>query len=218
MRFKKITVILFFISKSILSQESIEGSWFSEKRDFRRGFEFLELSMTRGKFILAKLAYNEEKKWEETRMLGIIEEGKNGIILLKPENCSIYATKKLGLRWILIQGFDCDHIEIQITKDRHQISISPSIGILEKEFLMQKKNKSENEVAAVVVWSEGKLFYAWGLGIRNVRRKSSATILSGKTIKILETVDSTGSFESIEPIQIGENIFIINQKSMDFFE
>ncbi len=214
---RKASLFFLFAYLSIIPKEvSFSGNWFSEKNAFRNGFEFLQIHLHDGKFIFAKLSYNIEKQWEETRVLGIFDE-RDGKIELKPEICNVYATKKLGQRWVLIQGFDCDHINLQLTKNEQKIIISPSIGILNSVSLRRGKISSENTIDAIVVSHEKKIIQAWSLGMRYIKKGSSAT-LNGKGITILETVDSTGSFESTEKVQQGDIISITSQRTSDIFD
>jgi hypothetical protein len=131
--------------------------------------------------------------------------------------CTVHATKKLGLRWILIQGFDCDHLNFQITKNEQEIIISPSIGIL--DFVRLKKGKSINldAIDAIVVFKEKNILHAWSLLMKYVKKGSRAT-LNGKELSIIETVDSTGSFKTNESFQIGDKIIISNQKETGLFD
>jgi hypothetical protein len=212
-----ILLFLFTAFFNIFAKEnSFTGTWVSEKNTFRNGYEFLQLSIQNEKFILAKLSYNQERNWEETRVLGIWEEIQ-GVYHLIPEMCTVYATKKLGLRWILIQGFDCDHLKIQITKNEQQIVISPSIGILDSIQLTKEKKVSSDAIDAIVVSKENNTLHAWSLLMRYIRKGSKAT-LNGKEIAILETVDSTGSFKTNEPFQIGDRILISNRKESGLFD
>ncbi len=213
------TIFLFFflVSSTFISAESFPtGIWFSEKKEFRNGYEFLQLSIQGNKFIFAKLSYNEERKWEETKVLGFIEN-KNEILQFKPEMCTIYNAKNLGDRWILIQGFDCDHLELKLTKNEQEIIISPSIGITESVTLKQVKQRSENTLGAIVVSEDKKIFHIWSLGMRYVKKGATLQI-NGKPAILLEAVDSTGKFSSNEPIRKGEIISINNPKSSDLFD
>ena len=192
------------------------GNWISDKSSFRNGYEFLQLSIQEEKFIFAKLSFNEERSWEETRVLGVWEE-REGVYHFKPEMCTVHATKKLGLRWILIQGFDCDHLNFQITKNEQEIIISPSIGILDSVRLKKGKSINLDAIDAIVVAKEKNTLHAWSLLMRYVKKGSKAT-LNGKELSIIETVDSTGSFKTNEPFQIGDKILISNQKETGLFD
>lgn len=218
MQFKKAAIIFLLTIQSIMSEESSlpNGTWFSEKKDFRKGYEFLQLLIQDKKFIFAKLSYNEERKWEETRVLGVLED-KDGKVFFLPEMCTVFAAKHLGQRWILIQGFDCDHLKFQLTKNEQGIIISPSIGISESVSLRQGKSRSENTIDAIIVSEEKKMIQAWSLRMKYAKKGASAS-LNGKSVGVLETVDSTGSLESSEFVRIGDMISINNPKASEFFE
>lgn len=212
---KKILIILLITGNLYANEAFPSGAWFSERQEFRNGFENLHLVIEGKKFILAKLSFNEERKWEETRMLGFVTQNEKKEFLLKPEICTVYASKILGSRWILIQGFDCDHFEIQITKIGQGIFISPSIGIKNSIQLTGTSNSEKNKIQSRVIYIEKEKIYAWSLGMRYVRKGSTA-ILNGKTISIIETVDSTGLFESKDSVQIGDLISITSRESNIF--
>jgi hypothetical protein len=213
------TIFFFFsiICCTLISAESFSsGIWFSEKKEFRNGYEFLQLTIQDNKFIFAKLSYNEERKWEETKVLGLIENKKD-ILELKPEMCTVFSAKKLGERWILIRGFDCDHLQLKLTKNEQEIIISPSIGITESVTLKSVKQHSKNAIGAIVVAEDKKTFQVWSLGMRYVK-KGASVLINGKPVIMLETVDSTGSFSSNEFIRKGEIISIHNPKSSGLFD
>ncbi|HRG76305.1 MAG TPA: hypothetical protein PLX69_17220 [Leptospiraceae bacterium] len=218
MQFKKAAIIFLLAIHNIMPEESFlpNGTWFSEKKDFRKGYEFLQLLVQDKKFIFAKLSYNEERKWEETRVLGVLED-KDGKVFFFPEMCTVFAAKHLGQRWILIQGFDCDHLKFQLTKNEQGIIISPSIGISESVSLKQGKSRSENTIDAIIVSEEKKIVQAWSLRMKYAKKGATAS-LNGKPVGVLETVDSTGSLDSSEFIRIGDMISINNPKASDFFE
>lgn len=217
MNLRTLSLIFFLILHTLISAESFtSGIWFSEKKEFRNGYEFLQLSVQDRKFIFAKLSYNEERKWEETKVVGVIEN-KNEILQFKPEMCTVFSAKQLGDRWILIQGFDCDHLQLKLTKNEQEIIISPSIGITESVALKQVKQHSENTIGAIVVSEDKKIFHAWSLGMRYVK-KGASVLINGKPVILLESVDSTGKFSSNEPIRKGEIISINNPKSSDLFD
>lgn len=215
MHFKKILIIAIFYGNLYANDAFSSGVWFSDRQEFRNGFENLQLVVEEKNFTLAKLSYNEEKKWEETRVLGVVIKNKKGEFLLKPEMCSVYASKILGLRWILIQGFDCDHIEMQITKTGQGIFISPSIGIKDSVLLTGTSNFEKNKIQGRVISIEKEKFFVWSLRMRHVKKNASA-LLNGKPISILETVDSTGTFESKDSVQIGDSISITNKEGSLF--
>ena len=215
MHFKKILIITIFYGNLYANDVFSSGVWFSDRQEFRNGFENLQLVEQEKNFTLAKLSYNEEKKWEETRVLGVVIKNKKGEFLLKPEMCSVYASKILGLRWVLIQGFDCDHIEMQITKTGQGIFISPSIGIKDTVLLTGTSNSEKNKIQGRVISIEKEKFFVWGLRMRHVKKNASA-LLNGKTVSILETVDSTGTFESKDSVQIGDSISITNREGSLF--
>jgi hypothetical protein len=218
LRIKKIITIFFLLYESLFSSDSINSEiWFSKKIDFRNGFEYLQIAIQEKKIILAKLSYNEEKKWEETRIVGLVKELGQGRLLLKPEMCMVYATKKLGLRWILIQGFDCEHLELQITKKEREMFISHSIGITETVTLTKEDDKSKNTTYAIIVSKEEKNLQAWSLGLRYIKKGATA-LHKGEAITILETVDSTGSFESNRFFRVGDIIHIQNYVQSDFLK
>ena len=218
MQFKKAAIIFLLAIYNIMPEESFlpNGTWFSEKKDFRKGYEFLQLLIQDKKFIFAKLSYNEERKWEETRVLGVLED-KDGKVFFLPEMCTVFAAKHLGQRWILIQGFDCDHLKFQLTKNEQGIIISPSIGISESVSLRQGKSRSENTIDAIIVSEEKKMIQAWSLRMKYAKKGATAS-LNGKSVGVLETVDSTGSLESSEFVRIGDMISINNPKASEFFE
>jgi len=209
MNLKKIITLGFLLCDSIFSQEQNLEVWFSERKQFRNGFEFLQLVKQNTKFTFAKLSYNENKKWEETRVQGFIEEIGDGSYKLKPEMCTVYATKKLSLRWILIQGFDCDHFEMQMTVNEQLTTISPSIGILEKLHLVTAQTKFTHAIVGIVINEHEQQFQVWSLAMRYVKKGALASIKE-KPITILETVDSTGTFTSKEKIQVGDIVTIKN--------
>ena len=218
MQFKKAAIIFLLAIHNIMPEESFlpNGTWFSEKKDFRKGYEFLQLLVQDKKFIFAKLSYNEERKWEETRVLGVLED-KDGKVFFFPEMCTVFAAKHLGQRWILLQGFDCDHLKFQLTKNEQGIIISPSIGISESVSLRQGKSRSENTIDAIIVSEEKKIVQAWSLRMKYAKKGATAS-LNGKPVGVLDTVDSTGSLDSSEFIRIGDMISIQNPKASDFFE
>ena len=215
MNLKKIFTLGFLLCNSIFSQENHTDVWFSERKEFRNGFEFLQLAKQNTKFTFAKLSYNENKKWEETRVHGFIEEIGNGKYKLKPEMCTVYAIKKLGLRWILIQGFDCDHFEMQMTVNEQLTTISPSIGISEKLSLITEQNKFTHAIVGIVIKENEQEFQVWSLAMRYVKKGALASIKQ-KPITILETVDSTGTFTSKEKVQVGDIVTIKNVESKLF--
>ncbi|HMV41569.1 MAG TPA: hypothetical protein PK079_17495 [Leptospiraceae bacterium] len=191
--------------------------WFSNKLEFTNGFEFIQLFIQQDRFILAKLNYNKIRKWEELRIIGTIKTNSENEIDFYPEMCSVFATKKLGLRWILIQGFDCDHLNIKFTKNRQEISICPSIGILENYTIKSDSKPSENSISAIVVSKEENISQAWSLQMRYIKKGSNG-LYKNIPFQVLETVDSTGSFVSSEFIPIGELIQISNPKQTGFFD
>lgn len=215
--FRLAVIIFFFFGNLYSSDFSNFRNWFSEKKVFRNGYEFLQISIHDKKFTVAKLSFNEERKWEETRVIGVVEENESGELSLQPEMCTVYATKKLGLRWILIQGFDCDHFKMHLTKTERGLIISPSIGISESEVLKQEIKNTENVISAIIISKEENIFQAWALGMRYIKTGSFATI-NGKPITIIETVDSTGTFKSKEQLEIGDIIQIKNRSQSNFFE
>lgn len=209
---KKIFITL-LLSGILYASEN--GVWISDRQKFRNGFENLQLLVEENKFILSKLSFNEERKWEEIRMLGVVSKNEKGEVNLHPEMCSVYSTKTLGARWILIQGFDCDHYEIQVTKNGQGIQISPSIGIENTTLLNESKSPNKNKFQARVISIENETIHAWSLKMRYVKKNAIATI-NGKKITIIETVDSTGTFVSKEPVKIGDWISIESRESSIF--
>jgi hypothetical protein len=115
------------------------------------------------------------------------------------------------------QGFDCDHLNFQITKNEQEIIISPSIGILDSIRLKKGKSSNLDAIDAIVVSKEKNTLHAWSLLMRYVKKGSKAT-LNGKELSIIEIVDSTGSFKTNEPFQIGDKILISNQKETGLFD
>ncbi len=217
MNLRALSLFFFLALHTLISAESFpSGIWFSEKKEFRNGYEFLQLSIQENKFVFAKLSYNEERKWEETKVLGVIEN-KNEMFQFKSEMCTVFSAKQLGDKWILIKGFDCDHLQLKLTKNEQEIIISPSIGITESVTLKQVRQRSENTIGAIVVSEDKKIFQVWSLGMRYVK-KGASVLINGKPVTMLETVDSTGKFSSNEPIRKGEIISINNPKSSDLFD
>lgn len=216
MSMKKVITLFILFYSNIFPQEFGSEVLFSSKIEFRNGFEIFQLLKRDKKFTLAKLSYNNEKKWEETRILGFIEEIGHAKYKLKSEFCSVYATQKLGQRWVLVQGFDCDHMELQLTENGRSITISPSIGILDNLLLNLTKTKLENTICGIVLSEENGVFQVWSLEMRYVKKGASATV-NGKPIQILETVDSTGTFSSKELVYIGDIVSIKN-RTVDLFD
>ena len=217
MLFRIVFLFLFSSFTNLIGKEnSFSGNWISDKSSFRNGYEFMQFSVQEQKFILARLSFNEERSWEETRVLGVWEE-KEGVYRLIPEMCMVHATKKLGLRWILIQGFDCDHLKFKVTKIEQEIIISPSIGISDSIRFTKGKSSNINAIDAIIVSKEKNTFHAWSLLMKYVKKGSRAT-LNGKELSIIETVDSTGSFKTNDTFQIGDKILISNQKETGLFD
>lgn len=218
MNYNKTFFVIFIFPLCLAAGEILPAkSWFSDKIEFRSGYEFIQLLIQDNKFILAKLNFNQERRWEETRIIGTVQKNSNLELDFFPEMCSVYATKKLSLRWILTQGFDCDHIKIQFTKNRQEIIISPSIGIQEKYTLKTEQNPSEDSISGIVVEKEEQLTQIWGLQIRYLKKGSTASN-NGFPLQLLETVDSTGSIVSSEFIKIGDIIKMNAAKSKGLFD
>ena len=217
-------IILFFLftTLSIFSEaEVLKGSWFSKQNKFMNGHEnftiYFQKSWNKNKFILAKISFNQEKKWEETRISGIVEVKSENSFELKPESCLVYATKKLGARWILFRSVDCEHLSLSLSlKENHLELFNNPIGLKENLILEQIKNSNLENIQAIIIKIDGETI-GWGLEIRKLKKNAEVTFNSTK-LDILEKVDSTLKVKYNEDLRLNDIIQIYNKDSSSLFD
>lgn len=219
----KYTILfLFFINLAIFSEkEELKGSWFSKQTKFSNGQEnftiYFQKSWNKNKFILSKISYNQEKKWEETRISGIVLTKSENLFELKPESCSVYATKKLGSRWILFRSVDCEHLVLELSlKENYLELIKNPIGLKENLILEQIKNLNSDFIQAIIIQTDVEAI-AWSLEIRKLRKNAEAYYNSTK-LDITEKVDSTIKLKYNENLRLNDLIQINNKDNTSLFD
>lgn len=196
------------------------GTWFSDKEIFPNGFShqslYLKKTINEDKFILSILSYNQVKFWEETRINGKISKLNEDEYLLHPEICSVYATKRLGLRWVLFRSVDCDHHKLKLEK-KGEIFVLDSIFSKEAKHQFNKPiSKNKDLIFAKIIFYEND-FYAWGIEARKLRKNSKA-YFGKEELEILETVDSTLKIKFSEKLKLDSIIEIENGKPPSIFD
>ncbi len=210
---------LFFIN--LYANEFLNsGSWFSEKEVFQNGFSYqslyLKKSINDEKFILSIINFNQIKLWEETRINGKIQKISDEDYILKPEICSVYASKKLGQRWTLFRSVDCDHIALKLQKKGNEF-ILESIFDKEIKLLFSRPISNKNDtIFAKIIFLDSE-FYGWSVEARKLRKKSKAVFLKNE-LEILESVDSTIKLKYSDKIKLDSIFEIENGKPPSIFD
>lgn len=214
-------LLFFLILQSIYANDFLNsGTWFSEKEIFPKGFShqslYLKKSINEDKFILSILSFNETKFWEEIRVNGKILQVNVNEYTLKPEICSTYATKKLGLRWVLLKSVDCDHLELKLFKKENEFVLDSIFAQTEK-LNFQRPKATRKETIYVKVVSIDSEIHAWGIEARKLRKNSKA-ILQKEEILLTEKVDSTIKLDFSEKIKLDSILEIENGKEPSIFD
>ncbi|MCE9499906.1 MAG: hypothetical protein K8R21_05330 [Leptospira sp.] len=197
------------------------GEWFSTVQKLPNGFDAKELYLYEnsgsGKFVMTRISFNNLRNWEETRYSGKWKILPSGKIILNPVFCSVYGAQEIGKRWVLIRGFDCDHLEFEVSqKSPDSVTMIPAMN-LEGSEEFKKPVTEKNSVASVVLLSIGNEFISWGINLNRIRKGSSPYMLkkngTKEKIEIVETVDSSGKYKSLSGKADPGDFIIIQNKA-----
>lgn len=216
-------VFFFLISLSTFADNFLDsGSWFANEEKFRNGFEFqslyLKKSYAKNKFILSKISFNKIKLWEETRINGVIEKFGEEYVL-KAENTSVYASKKLGSRWILFRSVDSDHLKQKLVLKNNSIELESFFDPGKTDRFYSENSKNPNLIYTKLIYEDEEFYFVWGIEIRRLK-KSSHIISDKKKIRFEEIVDSTAKIKKASNLfwKRGDILEVENSASSDLFD
>jgi hypothetical protein len=218
-----VKLFFFLICLSTYADNFLDsGSWFTAEEKFRNGFEFqslyLKKSYSKNKFILSKISYNKIKLWEETRINGVIEKLGEDYIL-KAENTSVFASKKLGSRWILFRSVDSDHLKQKLILKNNSVELESFFDPGKIDPFYSEYPKNQNLVYTKLIHEDEDFYFVWGIEIRRLK-KSAKIIFDKKKIGFDEIVDSTAKIKKATDLFLkrGDILPVENSTSSDLFD
>lgn len=217
-----LALLLFFISSVLDANEELTGNYFTKKTILLNGFSMEQITLfpygDKDRFMLSRFSYNKYRGYEENKIYGtILHSSATGDLILKGNECSVYAVRTPGKKWVLIRHFDCDHLEFQLVRQGSQILLTPGVSMdTVSIFPITNSGGNKNTTSCVIFKIEENKADCWGTGMKFIRKNSRAYI-GKQSIMIEETVESTGKFK-IENGEEGDLIQIENAPVRDIFD